>query len=301
MSISLEEAISRLPQWRGKSITTAYLTEGITNQNVRVTVEGESFVIRLVGDNTELLGIRRDHEYAAHLAAAALGIAPEVIHFIQPEGCLITRYIDGRPLSLEEIARPENIQRVAVALREVHSLESIPGQFSSFRTVEAYAEIARDLGIAFPASFDRLQESMRTLEDAYLKNRFTARPCHNDLMNANFLDDGRIRILDWEYAGMGDVFFDLANFSSHHELNADQDRLLLGYYFGETTPVQLSRLNLMKVMSSFREAMWGLVQSGISTLNFDFHGYAGRYFAQTFNRIQDQSFEQCLREVAADV
>lgn len=289
-----------MPQWRGKNIATAYLTEGITNQNVRVTVEGESFVIRLAGENTELLGIRRDHEHAAHLAAAALGIAPEVIHFIQPEGCLITRFINGRPLSLEEITRPENIRRVAAALREVHSLESIPGLFSPFRTVEAYAETARGLDIVFPGGFDRLLESMRSVEEAYVKNPFTPRPCHNDLMNANFLDDGRIRILDWEYAGMGDVFFDLANFSSHHELNVDQDRLLLGHYFGETTPVQLSRLNLMKVMSSLREAMWGLVQTGISKLDFDFHGYAGRYFALTGNRIQDQNFERCLREVAAD-
>lgn len=301
MALSIEEAIFRMTQWRGKSITTAYLTEGITNQNIRVTVEGESFVIRLAGENTELLGIRRDHEYAAHLAAAALGIAPEVIHFIRPEGCLITRFINGRPISLEEIARPENIQRVAAALREVHSLAPIPGVFSPFRTVEAYAETARGHGIVFPGGFDWLLASMRTLEEAYLKNRFTPRPCHNDLLNANFLDDGRIRILDWEYAGMGDVFFDLANFSSHHELGVDQDRLLLGHYFGETTPVQLSRLNLMKVMSSFREAMWGLVQTGISKLDFDFHGYAGRYFALTGNRIQDQSFERCLREVAADV
>jgi thiamine kinase-like enzyme len=301
MGLSIEEAISRMPQWKGKTITTAYLTEGITNQNVRVTVEGEPFVVRLAGENTELLGIHRDHEYAAHLAAAALGIAPEVIHFIRPEGCLITRFIHGRALSLEVITRPENIQRVAAALHKVHSLESIPGQFSPFRTVEAYAETARDLGIVFPGGFDRLLKSMRTLEMAYLKNRFTPRPCHNDLLNANFLDDGRIRILDWEYAGMGDVFFDLANFSSNHELNVAQDRLLLGYYFGETTPVQLSRLNLMKVMSGFREAMWGLVQTGISKLDFDFHGYAGKYFSLTDNRIQDQSFERCLREVDADV
>ena len=51
------------------------------------------------------------------------------------------------------------------------------------------------------------------------------RPCHNDLLNANFIDDGaRIRIVDWEYAGMGDPFFDLGNFSINHELTPDAGR-----------------------------------------------------------------------------
>jgi thiamine kinase-like enzyme len=301
MGLSLEEAIARMPQWSGKTITTAYLTEGITNQNVRVTVEGEPFVIRLAGENTELLGIRRDHEYAAHLAAAARGIAPEVIQFIRPEGCLITRFVDGRTLSLEEIARPENIERVAAVLREVHSLGAIPGLFSPFQTVEAYAQTAQSLGITFPENFNWLLGSMRSLEAAYLKKPFTPRPCHNDLMNANFLDDGRMRILDWEYAGMGDLLFDLANFSSHHELNPEQDRFLLSCYFGKETSVQCARLNLMKVMSEFREAMWGLVQIGISKLDFDFQGYAARYFGLTNTGFRDPGFDGWLEEVAADV
>ena len=103
-------------------------------------------------------------------------------------------------------------------------------------------------------------------------------PCHNDLLNANFLDDGEIKIVDWEYAGMGDRFFDLANLSVNQEFGAAEDEILLTSYFGETTAASMASLGMMKFMSDFREAMWGVLQSGISELDFDFNGYAVRHF-----------------------
>ena len=103
-------------------------------------------------------------------------------------------------------------------------------------------------------------------------------PCHNDLLNANFLDDGSVRIVDWEYAGMGDRFFDLANFSVNHEFDVDDDRRLLRAYFDAEREGDLASLRLMRFMSDFREAMWGVLQSGISELDFDFKGYAARHF-----------------------
>ena len=104
-------------------------------------------------------------------------------------------------------------------------------------------------------------------------------PCHNDLLNANFLDDGeRLRIVDWEYAGMGDRFFDLANFSINHELDAAQSEALLAAYFGEVRTPDAQALELMRFMSDFREAMWGVVQSAVSELDFDFDAYATEHF-----------------------
>ena len=105
------------------------------------------------------------------------------------------------------------------------------------------------------------------------------RPCHNDLLNANFIDDGsRIRIVDWEYAGMGDPFFDLGNFSINHELSGDEDEALLTAYEGAARPERLARLQLMRIVSDFREAMWGVLQQGISTLDVDFVEYAAEHF-----------------------
>ena len=106
MSQSLEATLARVPPWRGKAFTTSPLTGGITNRNYRVEVEGESFVLRLAGAKTELLGIDRPNEYAATLAAASIGVGPEVIYFIEPEGYLVTRFIVGRPILPDEIRQP---------------------------------------------------------------------------------------------------------------------------------------------------------------------------------------------------
>ena len=107
-------------------------------------------------------------------------------------------------------------------------------------------------------------------------------PCHNDLLNANFLDDGAIKIVDWEYAGMGDRFFDLANLSVNNEFGADEDRALMSAYFGKVRDEDLASLRQMKFMSDFREAMWGVLQSGISELNMDFNAYAAKHFERMF-------------------
>ena len=111
-------------------------------------------------------------------------------------------------------------------------------------------------------------------------------PCHNDLLNANFLDDGTIKIVDWEYAGMGDRFFDLANLSVNNEFGAAEDRELLAAYFGEVRDADLAALQRMKFMSDFREAMWGVLQSGISELDVDFNAYAAKHFDRMFTWAQ---------------
>jgi len=124
-------------------------------------------------------------------------------------------------------------------------------------------------------------------------------PCHNDLLNANFLDDGAIRIVDWEYAGMGDRFFDLANFSVNHEFHLDDDRRFMKAYFGEERADNLAALRLMRFMSDFREAMWGVLQSGISTLDFDFKGYATKHFSRMLATAAEPEFDGYLRSVLA--
>ena len=139
---------------------------------------------------------------------------------------------------------------------------------------------------------------------ACLTNPVELRPCHNDLLNANFIDDGeRIRIVDWEYAGMGDPFFDLGNFSINHELSPDEDAILLAAYDGREhlpeRPARLARLTLMRTVSDFREAMWGVLQQGISTLDVDFVAYAGDHFDRLLANATTPDFERALRVAAA--
>ena len=298
MTLSLEEALTRVPSWRNAvDLQYSFLAGGITNQNYRVDVAGHSFVLRLAGAKTDLLGIDRQHEYAAHQAAAGIGVAPEILYFIEPEGYLVSRFIEGRPLPPAEMAQPDTLGRVVDTIRRVHHMPAIPGTFSPFRVVEDYTAIAQQYGVAFPVNFEWLMARMREIEAAFLQDPFTPCPCHNDFLNENFLDDGQIRILDWEYAGMGDRFFDLANFSVNHSFGDAQDELLLAAYFGQVTPAHLARLKLMKLMSDFREAMWGTVQSGISQLDFDFRDYADKHFKRMTENFQDPRWAEWLQAV----
>jgi thiamine kinase-like enzyme len=297
--LTLEQAIARVPGWDDPGLKVAPLGGGITNHNFRVDVGGESFVLRLVGENTDLLGIDREVEYAASREAAAVGVAPEVVHFLRPEGCLVTRFIEGRPIEPEEIGQPEMIVRVARALRTVHALPPVPGTFSAFQVVDRYAELAQERRVRFPADFGLLHRHLDEIPARPAASEL--RLCHNDLLNANFLDDGTLRILDWEYAGMGDVTFDLANFSRNHDFNETQDVLLLQAYHGQATPKRLARLRLMRVASDMREAMWGLLQSGISKLDFDFRGYAEKHFQRAAEGIGDPHWSEWLKEASHGV
>src|SRR5919108_5870338 len=113
MPITVQEVIARVPMWQGANhINVTPLEGGITNQNFRVDVGGKSFHVRIPGENTELLGINREHEYKANLAAGELEIGPEVVYFIEPEGYLVTRFIEGHVIPPDELRQPKNIQRV---------------------------------------------------------------------------------------------------------------------------------------------------------------------------------------------
>ena len=283
--------------WPGRKAVVTALSGGITNHNYRVDVNGVSFVLRVGGNDTTLLGIDRTVEHAASLRAAEIGVGPEVVAFVESKGWLVTRFIDGRAVPPEELRTPEGIRRVAVVLRKVHEADAIPGRFDAHVVVEQYREEAKKHGVWIPAEFDHAQHASERIRRA--RGPQPQVPCHNDLLNANFLDDGQIRVVDWEYAGMGDRFFDLANLSVNHEYGIDEDRLLLAAYFGVDKPADLAALRLMRLMSDFREAMWGVLQSGISKLDFDFRKYADKHFSRLLLAAADPDFEHYLRQASA--
>jgi len=267
-------AVERL--WPGRSATIEELGGGITNRNYKIKVDGGVYVLRMGGAKTGLLGIDRAVEHAASLRAAEIGVGPEIVAFVQSEGWLVARFIDGRGISPEEMRGAIVLPRVAAALRRLHSAAAIPGRFDAHAVVEDYRTEAEAHGVDIPKEFSTAKEVSERI--AVARGPQPLVPCHNDLLNANFLDDGEIRILDWEYAGMGDRYFDLANLSVNHEFGPREDAVLLEAYFGEATGDALNDLRQMKFMSDFREAMWGVLQSGISELDFDFKAYAAKHF-----------------------
>jgi thiamine kinase-like enzyme len=205
----------------------------------------------------------------------------------------------------EDIVKPDYLVRVAQKLRLFHrNSPKLKGEFNVFRRVEMLTKTAKAKGAQFPSDWDFILKKMREAEKALLKDPYKPTPCHNDLLNLNWLDEevagdiGEIRLLDWEYAGMGDIFFDLGNFSHHHRLNEDQIRIFLTAYFGKMTPKHYARLRIMWPMSELHEAMWGTTQSVISTLEEDFQGYANLWFGRYRMHVTDYRWEQWLKDVA---
>ena len=290
-----EDVAGRL--WPGRTIRVEPLTGGITNENFRVDVNGETFVLRIGGKDTELLGIDRATEHGASLVAAQFGVGPEVVDFVEPEGYLVTRFIEGAPVPPESMRTPHRIGQVARLLRRVHDGPPIPGRFDSFRVVEDYLRIAEEHGVKEPAAYAWANGWAADIEAT--RRGSELRACHNDLLNANFIDDGSsLRVVDWEYAGMGDPFFDLANFSINHELSQEQKRDLLEAYFGEPSAEQAASLELMCFMSDFREAMWGVVQQGISDLDVDFVAYADEHFERLRRTSEAPAFREAFDAMA---
>jgi thiamine kinase-like enzyme len=297
-STGIEESARAVKRfWPGKEAHVTVLSGGITNSNYRVDVDGVSYVLRIGGKDTDLLGIDRATEHEASLRAAEIGVGPAVVGFVESEGWLVTSFIHGRPIPPEEVRSGEGIRRVAAALRKLHSAAAIPGRFDASAVVDQYRAEAQRHGVWVPAEFARAHYAMERIRRA--RGLQPQVPCHNDLLNANFLDDGKIRIVDWEYAGMGDRFFDLANLSVNHDFRVEEDRMLLAAYFGEERPEDLASLRLMRLMSDFREAMWGVLQSGISALDFDFTSYANKHFSRLLVAAADPDFEHYLRRASA--
>jgi thiamine kinase-like enzyme len=263
-----------------------------------VTAGSQAFVLRVAGAGTEMLGIDRRHEEAAARMAASIGVGPEVVDVVRPEGFLITRFIEGEPIPVERMREPELVAAVAAALRRIHRGPAIPGRFDAHRVVEAYRDGAAGLGVRIPDDYDWALAWSRRIEAA--RGARPSVPCHNDLLNANFLlEDGRtVRIVDWEYLGMGDPFFDLGNFSVNHVFDVEHDETLLTAYAGRSDAGDPASLRLTRFMSDFREAMWVVVQQGVSQLDVDFVSYAADHFERLRATASDRRFETWLDAAA---
>ncbi len=267
MNQRIQHILNQVPQLSRANAVITPLVGGITNQNYRVDVGGETFVLRIGGKGTHLLGIDRGREHACTAIAAQVGVGAEVIHFLASEDVLVTRFIVGAAVSAE------------------------------FETVRNYYKLAFERGVSFPDTLSQVFALMTQIEQALGPLREPG-PCHNDLLASNFIDDGStVWILDWEYAGMGDIFFDLGNFAVNQELNEEQCKLLLQYYFGEVRPADLAHLHLMRLSSDLRESFWGFLQLGNSELDFDYREYAHHHLERFLQNVATSSFEEWLRDV----
>lgn len=298
----IEALLRRVPGWERSQIELAPLHGGITNTNYVARIDGLAAVVRVPGERTELLGIDRANEAEAARRAAELGIGPAVLGELPEVGTLITALVPGR--HLDPTPFTARLADVVQLLRAFHDSGPLRGAFPIHRVVEWHARDASSHGVVPPRSYGLLHQQSRRIEAAFAANPLPPVPCHNDLLPGNVLfaleGDGTW-LLDFEYAGMNDCFFDLGNLSVNCGLDAHADDELLRLYFGSVTPARLARLHLMKMMSEFREGMWAVVQQAISRLDTDFVAYAAERLGNCERIAARPQFEQWLDDAAGAV
>jgi aminoglycoside phosphotransferase (APT) family kinase protein len=266
----VDELAARL--WPGRVQSIEVLAHGITNSNYVVDLGDERVVVRVPGANTQLLGIDRTNEVVAGGLAAAAGVGPEVLLTDDGTGCIVFRFIDGRPVPAAELCEEPMLETFVRTLRVVHAAGTAPTIWNPYDVIRDHRDVALARDVRAPFDMARAFELLDAIEVA---RPFRATVLgHNDLLNANFLFDGQLRIVDWEYAGMTDPYFDLANVAVNNFFPVDAEHSLIRHYFGHDDGARMATLAIMKIVSELREAMWGVVQMAISKLDVDFTAYA---------------------------
>ena len=290
MDSHIQSIIDRIPILSGSESIVVEQISGLTNKNYRVTADGNQYVLRISRENAEKLGINREFESEALMAASNAGIGPEVIHFIKPEGHLLTRWIDGRHWTHDEYRTQQNIRLMVQTIKQLHSLPVIQGKFSPFARVEAYTQTAMNYDVPLPTDFSGYLETMSDIKgDQENDQADWLHFCHNDLVAVNYLyteADKKITIIDWEFAGMGDIYYDLATLVYTHDsigpIPPHLEEFMLECYFNEVSDEFRIRLSGMKFMLMLFTAMWGLSQYGMvkAGLIQEIEGFDYRDFAE---------------------
>lgn len=275
---------------------------GLTNRVFKVEVGGECFALRIPGLGTAEIIDRAVEEKNARAAAAA-GVAPEVLYFA-PDGVMLTRFIDAKPLSAEAFRRnPDSIDRTAHTLQRLHyAAEEFARTFDVFAIAADYVALLERRAFTLSPCHRQIVEDAIAIREPLATRPVPLRPCHCDPTGANLLDSGeRVFMVDWEYSGMNDPAWDLAYLSVEGEFSIEQDAALLAAYLGhEATPTEAARVVVFKALCQLLSALWALVQHSAGSKVADFQGYAVRTFDRLAARTQSPAFSRALRDLRED-
>ena len=294
---TIEQVIDAIPEWRGRAVAAVPIPAGLTNTNYRVDVDEARFFVRIPGGATELLAIDRSNELHNTRAAAEAGVAPRVVHALPEWDVFVLEWLDARTMSNPAFQEPGMPERIATALRQLHRGPRFRHNFDMFRLTDRYLAVVDERAIPVPAGYrDHLGQIPR-IETALAAKPITIVPCHNDLLAENYLDDGeRLWIVDYEYSGNNDPTFELAN--TCQELGFDDERVaaLCAAYFGEVSPGLLARMRLQMIMSDVGWTLWAAIQARISTIDYDFTGWAEQRWTRASGALDGPDFEAWLRD-----
>jgi len=287
MRNNIDQLISSIPIWQNKIIISK-IDGGITNQNFLVTDSNKKYFVRVGEDIPEHL-VSRSNELNSSIAAASLGIAPEVIY--NNENLQVIKFIESKTLNDKDVK--EKIEDIILLIRKVHKEipKKLNGQsfiFWVFHVIRHYSNYLENNKSKYSSMLSDLLTKSQILEEK--SSPYEIVFGHNDLLPANFLDDGnRLWLIDWEYAGYNTPLFDLGGLSSNNNFNPKEEIFLLENYFEKKiNPQLLNQYNCLKCASLLRETMWSMVSEITSNIDFDYVNYTDENllkFEETYKNI----------------
>lgn len=296
---TLEDIASAIPAWQGRQVEAEPISGGITNRALRVRVGGAVYFVSIPGAHSDLLAIPRPQEVENARRAAATGISPQVVHVLAESGVMVVEWIEGRTLSVEDMHSPDLVARVADAARRLHGARPFANDFDLFRLAREYRQVLTRQRMEPPPGFDGYRALWRELETAANARREPVRPCSNDLVPQNLIDDGRrLWIVDFGYSGNNDPCSELGNAAAEWVLDHDEMEGLCAAYFGAAEARRLARMQIYATLSDAAWSLWSVIQERLSDLEFDFSGYGAERWKRAQARLESDDLRTWLRQAA---
>jgi thiamine kinase-like enzyme len=294
-------ALARVPSLAGTPRQVSALPGGLTNQNFKVTTPDGVFVARIFSEGGAQLAIDRDNEYQNSLVAAAAGVGAPVIEYCPADRVLVLGFVPGRTLTNADVAEPGTLVRIAAACRRLHGAGRFAADFNMFEIQARYYATARAAGMRIPAGYGSLMSAFAAAKSALAVRDEGTVPCNNDLLAANFIDDGdRIWLIDYEYSGNNDACFELGNVAG--ECGLDDDALvdLVSAYYGRPRRSRIARAKLYSLVARYGWTLWGAIQHASSDLDFDFWSWAMERYEAAAAGFTSPDFGRLLADVQSE-
>jgi thiamine kinase-like enzyme len=259
----LAGVIAAVPALAGAVTGMEDIAGGLVNRSVKVTTAAGAFVVRLFATRSQLLPIDRDAEYASSLIAAEAGVGARVVAYLPELGAMVLEYIEGEAQTGEGLRSGDKPLRVARTLSRLHACRSFGRELDLFGSLREYRRIVDEAGFRLPDGYDAWAPKASAVEAALAAAPVALRPCHNDMMPANFIDDGgSLRLIDYEYAADNDPCFDLGGIWAEAEMTPGQLDLMVREYYGEPRPAQVARARLWAIVCDYGWMLWTAIQAG---------------------------------------
>ncbi|MBI5824274.1 MAG: phosphotransferase family protein [Chloroflexi bacterium] len=296
----IEEVVEKVEEWKDGDVQIQHLSGGLTNTNYKVTVNGKPFFIRVPGEGTELLAIDRNNEYHSAKAAAQAGVGPKVLYHFPEYNVMILEFLNGVTMSRDSLNAPGMPKRMADSIKRLHAGERLLLDFNMFRLTEYYLRLCKERSIKIPDGYLERMQTVTQIEKAMSVKPLATVPCNNDLLAENYIDDGKqLWLIDYEYSGNNDPTFELGNTCQEMQFNDQQIMEVCEAYFGEASADKIARMKLNMVMSDVGWGLWAAIQANISTIDFDFWGWAIERWGRAMEKMDSAEFPLWLKDVQA--